>query len=177
MFSSAHNETTGTDESGFDASFTGGGTLGYDLGNQWRLKGEIMCRRNEQSDPVTLNGFGASTDGDFASLALSFSALRDFQLGGDPRWTGYVGAGVSFIQEIDIDFELAGQETSFETDDIGIQLQAGARYAINDRWFADAGVRYLVANSVELELPADASQTLTSDYTPLTFSVGIGVKF
>ena len=168
---------SGSAERSFDTSIAAGGTFGYEFGNQWRGELELMYRRNEQSDPVTIDGLGSFDDGDFASLAITASALFDFNWFSDPNITTYVGAGIAFIQEIDIDFETAGTETSFETDDIGLQLQAGARYRLGERWFVDAGVRYLIASDVELELPADSSQTVTSDYDPLTLSVAVGWRF
>ena len=118
--------TTGSASADFDPSFAGGGTIGWRLNDRWRLEGEIMYRRNDLDD-ITLPGVGASTGGDFASLSLGASALYDFDLFGNEDVTSFVGAGVVFIQEIDIDFEIAGQETSFETDDIGFQVQFGAR--------------------------------------------------
>ncbi|MFK8052826.1 MAG: outer membrane protein [Woeseiaceae bacterium] len=169
--------TASTDAREYDASLNSGGTLGYQFSDQWRVEGELMYRRNEQANAVSLDGLGDFDDGDFASLSLAVSAIYDFDLFASPDWRGYVGGGVAFIQEIDIDLEQASEEISFETSDIGIQLQAGARHQINDRWFADAGVRYLMASDVEMEQPDDTSRLLTSDYSPLSFSVGIGFKF
>ena len=171
------SELTVSADRAFDTSFATGATVGYEFGNQWRAEVELMYRRNEQADPITLDGFGTFNDGDFASLAITASALYDFNWFADPNVTTYVGAGVAFLQEIDVDFENAGVETSFETDDVGIQLQAGARYRFGDNWFVDAGVRYLIASDVGMELPSDTTQTLTSDYDPLTVSVGFGRRF
>ena len=135
-----------------------------------------MYRRNEMDD-ITLPGVGASTEGDFASLSLGASALYDFNLFGNEDVTSFVGAGVVFVQEIDIDFEVGGQETSFETDDIGFQVQFGARYDFGERWFLDARVRYLALSGVELEFRSDTSRIIKADYAPLTVSAGIGYRF
>ncbi len=96
---------TATSEADFDASFAGGGTFGYYLTDNWRVEGEIMYRRNDMKD-ITLGGVGTSTGGDFASLSLGLSALYEFQPTDNPRLKTYVGAGVAFVQEIDIDFEI-----------------------------------------------------------------------
>lgn len=168
--------TTGSAEADFDPSFAGGGTVGWRINDQWRLEGEVMYRRNEMDD-ITLAGVGTSTEGDFASLSLGASALYDFNLFGSEDVTSFVGAGVVFVQEIDIDFEVNGQETSFETDDIGFQVQFGARYDFGDRWFVSARVRYLMLSGVELEFPSDTSRIVEADYAPLTVSAGIGYRF
>ena len=165
-----------TEEADFDASFTGGGTLGYYFNDNWRVEGEIMYRRNDLKD-ITVDGIGAATEGDFASLGFGLSALYEFNLFGDERVKSYAGAGVVFVQEIDIDFEIDGQETSFETDDVGFQVQFGARYDISDNLFVDAGVRYLALSGAELEFPADTTRIIESDYSPLSVSVGVGWRF
>ena len=168
--------TTGNASADFDPSFAGGATVGWRVNDRWRLEGELMYRRNEMDD-ITLPGVGASTEGDFASLSLGASALYDFNLFGNEDVTSFVGAGVVFVQEIDIDFEVGGQETSFETDDIGFQVQFGARYDFGERWFLDARVRYLALSGVELEFPSDTSRIVEADYAPLTVSAGIGYRF
>ncbi len=165
-----------TGEADFDASFTGGGTLGYRLNDRWRVEGEIVYRTNELSD-VTLPGLGTFSAGDFSSLGIGASVIRDFDLFGNPAVNSYVGAGVVFLQEIDIDFETAGAETSFETDDVGFQLQAGARYELSSRLFVNAGVRYLLAQGIEMEFPADTSRIVEADYSPLTVTAGVGWRF
>ncbi|MDJ0918092.1 MAG: OmpW family outer membrane protein [Woeseiaceae bacterium] len=167
---------TATVKADFDASFAGGGTFGYYLTDNWRVEGEIMYRRNDMKD-ITLGGVGASTGGDFASLSLGVSALYEFQPTDNPRLKTYVGAGVAFVQEIDIDFEIDSVETSFETDETGLQLQAGARYDLNDRLFLDFTAKYLTVSGAKMEFPADTSRTVEADYSPLTLSLGLGWRF
>ena len=165
-----------TAKADFDASFTGGATAGYRLNESWRVEGEALYRRNDLKD-VTLDGVGVSTGGDFASLSLGLSALYDFRPFDNERLRGYVGAGVVFVQEIDIDFEVSGAETSFETDDVGFQVQFGGRYDLKDNMFLDVGVRYLTLSGAKLEFPADTNRVVEADYSPITVSAGIGWRF
>ena len=161
----------------FEASFAGGGTVGYRFANGWSLEGELMYRRNEL-DPVDITGLGSFTGGDFASLGFGVNALYRFNFGDSGKWSGYIGPGVVYLQEIDIDFDANGeQEISFESDDTALQLKFGGRYDFSDRWFAEAGATYLAASGVKMELPADASQTIESDYQHWTVSAGIGFRF
>ncbi|MEO1575238.1 MAG: porin family protein [Pseudomonadota bacterium] len=165
-----------TAEADFDPSFTGGGTVGYRLNDAWRIEGELLYRRNEM-DEITLDGVGSATEGDFASLSVGLSALYDFRPFDNDRLSAYVGAGVVFVQEIDIDFEVGGMETSFETDDIGFQVQFGGRYDLNDKLFVDVGVRYLTLSGVEMEFPADTSRIVEADYSPFSVTAGLGWRF
>ena len=161
----------------YEASFAGGGTIGYRFANGWSLEGELMYRRNEL-EPVDVPGLGSFTGGDFASLGLGVNALYRFTFGDSGKWSGFIGPGVVYFQEIDIDFDSDGQqEISFESDDTALQLKFGGRYDFSERWFAEAGATYLAASGVSLELPADSAQTITSDYNHWTVSAGIGFRF
>lgn len=161
----------------YEASFAGGGAIGYRFGNGWVLEGELMYRRNEL-DPVSLTGLGEFNGGDFASLGLGVNALYRFGIGSSGKLQGYAGPGIVYFQEIDIDFDNGGnQEISFESDDTAWQFKLGGRYDFSERWFADAAATYLVASGVRMELPADPSQTIESDYNHLTLSLGVGWRF
>jgi outer membrane protein W len=161
----------------YEASFAGGGALGYRFDNGWTLEGEVMYRRNEL-DPVSLAGLGDFNGGDFASLGFAVSALYRFDIGSSGKLRGYAGPGLVYLQEIDIDFDDGGQqEISFESDDTAWQFKVGGRYDFSERWFVDAAATYLAASSVRMELPADSSQTIESDYDHLTLSLGVGWRF
>ncbi|MFK8028823.1 MAG: outer membrane protein [Gammaproteobacteria bacterium] len=165
-----------TEEADFNPSFTGGGAIGYYLKENIRLEGEVMYRRNEM-EALTIDGIGASTEGDFASLGFGLSALYDFRPVMNDRLSFYAGAGVVFVQEIDIDFEVDGNEIEFETDETGFQLQFGGRYDVNERVFIDAGIRYLAVSGAKLEFPADSSRTVEADYSPVSLMIGAGWRF
>ncbi len=169
--------STTTAEADFEASFVGGGTLGYRFDNGWNLEGEIMYRRNEM-DSINVAGLGNFTEGDFASLSFGLNALYRFNIGDSGKLSGYVGPGIVYLQEIDIDFDADGQqEISFETDDTALQLKLGGRYDFSDRWFADVGVTYLMADSITMELPSDTSLTIESDYDHWSVQIGAGFRF
>ncbi len=54
--------------------------------------------------------------------------------------------------------------------------EAGKVYA-SERWFMDAAATYLSASSIRMELPADSSRTIESDYDHLALSLGGGWRF
>ena len=166
-----------TFRSDFDAGFTGGASAGYRFDNRLRLEGEITYRRNE-FDGGSFPTLGNFNGGDYASLGLGVNALYDFPLGSSERWSGFVGLGYMRIQEVDIDFDIDGQqEVSFETSGDGLQLKLGGRYAPSDRWFVEAGATWFDGGSVSMELPSAPAETLTADYEHLRFTLGAGFRF
>jgi opacity protein-like surface antigen len=168
---------TSTANGKYEASFAGGGAIGYRFANGWTLEGELMYRRNEL-DPVSLAGLGDFDGGDFASLGLGVNALYRFDIGSSGKLQGYAGPGIVYFQEIDIDFDNGDQqEISFESDDTAWQFKVGGRYDFSERWFVDAAATYLMAGNVRMELPADPSRTIDSDYDHLTLSLGVGWRF
>ena len=48
---------------------------------------------------------------------------------------------------------------------------------MGERLFFDAGLRYLLASGVEMELPADTARTIEADYSPLTLTLSLGRRF
>ena len=47
----------------------------------------------------------------------------------------------------------------------------------SERWFVDAAATYVAASGVRMELPADSSQKIESDYDHLALSLGVGWRF
>lgn len=123
-------------------------------------------------------GFLVSETQTYGDGTTTTSASVDFDtLPSNPDLDLYAGIGLVYLQEIDIDFEAGGRETSFETDDIAFQLKFGGRYDLSDRWFIEGGAAYLAASGIEMEFPADRSQTIESDYNHWSASLGIGWRF
>jgi hypothetical protein len=112
-----------------------------------------------------------------ASTSVALNALYEFDWLGSPRVRTYVGAGLVYLTEVDIDFEAAGVERSFSGDDTGWQVLAGARYDFSPQLFFDVGLRYLVASGVKYDGEDGAVGRLVSDYEPLAISASIGWRF
>ena len=160
----------------FDGGFAAGATGGYRFDNNWRLEGEVLYRTSEL-DTANIPGVGTFTDGDYSSVAIGVNGLYDFDLFGSDKATAYVGAGVAWLQEIDIDFEENGVESSYSGDDIGFQLMLGARYDMSERWFLETDVRYFFASDIEMTAEENAVGRVVADYEPLSVTAGIGWKF
>jgi hypothetical protein len=59
---------------------------------------------------------GSLPSGNFASTALAINGLYSFKLFGREEVRAYVGQGVAWLTEVDIDFEQGGQELSCSGD-------------------------------------------------------------
>lgn len=169
--------TTESSAVNFDMSFAGGITAGYRISERFSVEGELMYRRNE-FDGAQLGDFGTFSGGDFASLGIGINALYRFPIGDTGKFSGYVGPGLVYLQEIDIDLDNNDQqEVSFESDDSGFQLKFGARYEFSERWFTEVGAIYFAGGDIEMKLPADDAQTLSAKYNHWSASIGVGLRF
>jgi outer membrane protein W len=162
-------------ETSLDGSFTSGATLGYGWENGWRVEGEFAYQSVDQ-DGDTFAGAGPVGKGNYASTSVAVNAVYEFNAFGSDAVRTYVGAGLAYLNEVDVDFETAAGERSFSGDGFGLQLVAGARYDLGKRWFLDAGVRYLTAGSLDLE-EEGGSASIKADYAPWSVVLGLGWRF
>ena len=115
------------------ASFGGGlgagGAIGYRYGNGWSAEVEWNYRRHGLK---SLRGglANAAYKGDFASNTLFINGLRRFP-GAAGAWTPYIGAGLGWVQEIDLDIDAGGQERGFsKSGKLGLQLIGGVAWPL-----------------------------------------------
>jgi opacity protein-like surface antigen len=158
--------TAARGEAAFDGGVLAGGAAGYRFENQ----------------SVDHNGRAFAADGpigsgNYASTSVAINGLYEFDILGSPRARTYVGAGLVYLTEVDIDFEQGNSERSFSGNGTGVQLLAGARYDIGERWFLDAGVRYLTASSLDLKEESGGFDRIEADYAPWAATIGIGWRF
>ena len=173
-YTAAGSTTNGAAE--FDGGFAAGATGGYRFNDNWRLEGEVLYRTSELGR-ADIPGMGTFNGGDYSSVAIGVNGLYDFNLFGSDKTRAYVGTGVAWLQEIDIDFEQNGIESSYSGDDIGFQVMLGARYDLGERWFLESDVRYFFASDIEMSAEDNAVGNVVADYESLSVSVGIGWNF
>ncbi|MEM9796980.1 MAG: outer membrane beta-barrel protein [Pseudomonadota bacterium] len=149
----------------FDTGPILGGAIGYDYADSpWRSELEFTYRSADT------NGF----DGDFASTALAINGYYDFA--GSGRITPYLGAGLVYVTEIDLDVESGPQLGEYS--DRGVvagQIMLGARMALSDRVDLSGELRYLDAGSVTLD--RDGGGDMTADYSTVELMLGLGWRF
>lgn len=158
-----------------DGSFTSGAAVGYGWENGWRVEGEFAYQSVDH-DGGTFAGAGPVGDGNYASTSVAVNAVYEFNAFGSDAVRTYLGAGLAYLTEVDVDFESAAGERSFSGDGVGLQIVAGARYDLGKRWFLDAGLRYLTAGSLDLE-EEGGSASIEADYAPWSVVLGLGWRF
>jgi opacity protein-like surface antigen len=163
-------------QSALDSGLFSGGALGWDFGNGWRVEGEFAYQSVDSEVPGFLPP-APQGSGNFASTSLAVNAIYSVDLFGTPRARTYVGLGAVRLTEVDVDFETAAGERSFSGSGSGFQALFGARYQLGERWFLDAGVRWLRASSLDLDGEGSSAGRITTDYAPWAVTVGVGWRF
>ena len=132
-----------------DSGYTMGAVFGREFGGRWRVEGEFRYRTNEFAS-VDLPDGSRITDGDFSSGALG---VNGYWLFGevDAAWRPFVGAGLAWMQEIDLDLADDPVNGSYSGDGTAWQLMGGVTWAPSDRWRFDFEARYLDAGSVTMD--------------------------
>jgi len=153
-----------------------GAAVGRAFSRSFRAETEFVYQSVDH-DGVRVTGGGSLPSGNFASTALALNGLYSFNLFGREEVRTYVGLGVAWLTEVDIDFEQGGQELSYSGDGFGVQLLAGARYDFGERWFLDAGLRYLSAGEVTMDGEGAATGRVRADYEPWSATIGVGWRF
>jgi opacity protein-like surface antigen len=155
-----------------------GGDIGYRYGNGWAAEVEWNYRRHPLN-ALRQGGTNLSSDGDFASNVLLLNGLRRFPTGG--AWTPYVGAGIGWVQEIDIDITpVSGAARGYSTSGkAAFQLIGGVEYALTPQWRLTADARWMRVGTVRLDNetgnPGGSASQLK--YNPLSVQVGLRYNF
>jgi outer membrane protein W len=165
----------GSTEASFDTGLSTGAAVGYAFNRNWRAEVEFMYQSVDH-DGVDLAG-SSLPSGNYASTSFALNGLYSFNAFGSDAVRSYVGAGLAWLTEVDIDFEQGGNETSYSGDGFGVQLLAGARYDLGEHFFVDAGLRYLVGGEVTMDGEGSAPGRVKADYQPWGITLGAGWRF
>lgn len=158
----------------YDNGFATGLAFGYRYGNGWSAELDWEYRRND-NDGVAFADGTRFDDGDIASNIFYLNGYYTFEEGFG-RLRPYVGAGLGWVQEIDLDLESGGVETSYSGDgDIAWQLMVGAEADIADNWRMQGELRYGRVAGVDLDAESGAGRIRDLDYD--TWTIGLGVIY
>ena len=166
----------GSSDIQLDSGFTAGFGVGYQYNENWAA--ELAWEYRSNDSEVTLPDGKIYTDGNYASNIFFISGFYYFKPFSESI-KPYIGAGLSWIQEVDIDLEEGGTELSYSGDgDLGFQLFAGIEYTLSDRWALQTELRY--GSTGEFDLQGEESTTGKInglDYEPFTLQVGAKFNF
>lgn len=172
------SSTDGLDgEADIDLSsgFLAGFGVGYRYASPWRS--ELYWEYRSNDSDTRINQSEQAFSGNYASSIFYLNGYYHFYE--NSQWSLYAGAGLGYVQEIDLDIEQDGIERSYSGDgDLTAQLMLGAQYQIDKRWSVSTELRYSSLSSVDLDGEENAVGTLTGlDYDPLSLQVGFSWRF
>ena len=158
-----------------DSGFTGGIGVGYNYTDNFAVEVGWEYRSNDSE--VVLADTSEFDDGNYASNIIYLNGHYRFAANGD--WRPYVGAGLTLVEEIDIDLERGGEELSYSGDgEVGYQLFAGVDYRINPAWTLQGELRYGSITGIDLDGESgDPGKIEDIDYETTTLQVGLVYEF
>lgn len=158
-----------------DSGFAAGLAVRYDYANSpWTSEIGWEYRSND-SAATTADG-SVLPDGNYASNIFYLNGR--YALNEDKRLTPWVGGGLAWIQEIDLDSEDSDGERSFEdSGSIGFQVMVGADYYLNERIYLTSEVRYSNHSEIDLDEESGNGRVTGIDYQPITLGLGAGFRF
>ena len=165
---------TASGDTSFDTGVGFGGAFGYRYGNGWAAEVAWDFRRHGVKQIGT-----ASVDGDFASNTFFVNGYYRFAKWGDIR--PFVGAGLGWTQEIDIDIKRNGRELSYSRSGAAaVQVMFGGEMDLSAKWSLVGDVRLMRVSTgtFKAEEPA-AGGTISGDikYRPVSINLGVSYRF
>lgn len=158
----------------FDTGFGFGGAVGYRYGNGWAA--ELAWDYRSQG----LKRVGGTTaDGDFASNTFFVNGYYRFAKWGIVR--PFVGAGVGWTEEIDIDINRNGRSLSYSRSGaVAVQGILGGEIDLSAKWSLVGDIRAMGVSSGSFSAEnGNAGGTLSGDleYRPVSLNIGLSYRF
>lgn len=159
--------------------FMTGGSVGRQLGADWRLEADYNYRTNRLRATSVPGLDAAQPDADLASVLIMANLLRDFEGArtGFARWRPYVGVGLGIAQEVDTDLNIGGVQREFSGNRAAWQLLAGVNWQYRSPWFAGIGLRYVDAGTLRLKASTPGQGEIRADYRGLGLDLRLGYRF
>lgn len=171
------NSTSG--DASFDVGFMAGAGLGYFFTDSIAVELAWDYRSNDL-DSADLDNGSEFDGGDIASNIIFLNGYYRFQEVGSTSLRPYVGAGLGWVEEIDIDADVAGgRSTSYSADnELAYQIMAGIGYPLSENWTLSGELRYTRVNDVTFDEEGSGNGEIDNvDYDPISLLVGITYNF
>lgn len=169
------NSANGKADIDIDSGLVAGLGVGYRYNKH--LAVELAWEYRSNDSAVSLPNDVVYEEGDYASNTFFLNGIYTFS--SNNRWKPYLGAGLAWIQEVDIDLETAGSELSYSASgDVGYQIFGGVNYELNKHWDLQAEVRTSSVSGIGLEAETNSTGGFSDlDYKPATFQLGMVYNF
>jgi outer membrane protein W len=170
----AASGATGKNEN--DGGYTLGGAVGYHYTNNLSVE---LAWDYTTNDAATRFSDGTNfNDGDFASSIFFLNGRYTLDPVMQTKFRPYVGLGIGYVEEIDMDLKVNGVENSYSQDGaLAYQLMAGVSYGLTNSIDLDAGARYVRVDNVNLKREVGTGELRKVNYDPVLFTVGVSYKF
>jgi len=172
----------------------GGTSVGVDNDEQLGLTGTYMLTSNigvgllaatPFEHDITARGLGAPINAGSTKHLPPTLTLQYFPMDSASDFQPYVGIGVNytafFDEQVDSDLEVALGESGGDLkldDSIGLALEAGFDYAIDEHWILNAAVWYIdIDTDAEFKFDSGTRVKADVDIDPWVYMVGVGYKF
>ena len=174
-FTNIDGLSSGNADIDLDTGFNAGIGVGYLYNDNFAVELGWEFRSNDSE--TVLNNASTTYGGDFASSIFYLNG--HYLLSKKGKWQPYVGAGLTFAQEVDIDLEVGGNELSYSGDgDIGYQVFTGVNYDLNEKWKLQGEARYGSMTDLDLKAENDAAGQFNGlDYKTTTLQLGVVYSF
>ncbi len=171
-------EDGATGNGDFDSGYFAGIGFGYRFDNGWSTDLTWEFRTND-IDEVRFSDGTRFTEGNYASNIIYLNGYYTFGTAQDRRWRPYLGAGLGYVQEIDIDLEAGGVENSYSGDgEIAYQVMGGVKYDLSDRWRLQGEARYVSVSGSDLDFEGNGSGQISDiDYDGWTLGLNVVFDF
>lgn len=154
-----------------DPGFTAGFGMAYRINS--KFSAELAWEYRSNDSETTLADGDRYTEGNYASNTFFLNGI--YHIEPHAQWHPYLGLGLSWIQEVDIDLERDGSEISYSGDgDIGFQAFAGVNYQVNKHWAWNAELRFGLIDGIGLTGEEGAVGRFDNlDYNTTTLQFGL----
>ena len=158
----------------YETGWAAGLGVGYRYGNGWSAELDWEYRTND-NDTIGFSDGSRFDDGDIASNIFYLNGYYTFGTQ-DKRFRPFVGAGVGWVQELDLDLESGGAERSYSgAGDIAWQVMAGVETNLARDWRLQGELRYSRVSGIDLDEEGGAGKIRDLDYD--TWSVNLGLVY
>ncbi len=159
-----------------DSGFMAGGSVGYNYTNN--LSVELAWDYRSNDSKTNFSDGSRFNDGDFASNIFFVNGRYTFDPVAQTNLRPYIGGGLGYVEEIDVDLKSGGVERSYsKNSEMAYQFMAGITYPLTEKIDLDAGLRYVRVDNIKLKRESGSGELRNVDYDPLSFAVGLSYKF
>ena len=156
-----------------ESGFATGLGLGYQYNPNLAVEIFWEYRTNDSDSQLVDNTIYS---GNYASNVFYLNGYYYFDSESD--WSTYVGAGIGWVQEIDLDWEVGSMEESYSSDgDSSFQVFAGTQYKLTEQWDFQLELRYGNASSINMNNEISDIPLNGLDYKTTTVQLGFVYNF